>query len=173
MSHNEIENQGLQHLYKFENLRTLVLDHNLIKSDVNLNMGKPIPSLELLWVNSCNISNLSTFIEKVRNACPNLQYFSMLKNKACPNFFVAGGSPDAYQDYRYFVISRFPKLKVLDTTPITDEEKQTAMQHYATLKIQPTLLVASSGSSSRIIASSSSSSSGNNITTSTTTTINK
>ncbi|KAG2387404.1 hypothetical protein C9374_001736 [Naegleria lovaniensis] len=137
LSHNEIEFQGLQHLYQFENLKSLVLDHNLIKSDVNLNMGKPLPSLELLWVNSCNITNLSTFIEKVKSMAPNLQYFSMLKNKACPNFFVEGGSPDAYNDYRLFVISRLPNLKVLDTTPVTEEERQKAMKMYASLKMQP------------------------------------
>ncbi|EFC38420.1 predicted protein [Naegleria gruberi] len=100
-------------------------------------MGKPLPNLELLWVNSNNITNLSAFIERVKVVCPNLQYFSMMANKACPNFFV-GGTPELYQDYRHFVISRLPKLKVLDQNNVTDEERQQALQHYANLKIQPT-----------------------------------
>ena len=140
LSHNEIEYQGLQHLSNFPNLKSLVLDHNLVKSDINLNMGKPMPTLELLWVNSCNITNLSQFLEKVKVVCPNLLYFSMMKNKACPNFFT-GGSPETYQDYRYFVISRLPKLKVLDSTPVTEQERQQAIQHYATLKIQPSIVL--------------------------------
>ncbi|KAL9642377.1 hypothetical protein ABK040_007374 [Willaertia magna] len=134
LSHNDIEQQGLQFISKIPNLKSLVLDHNPIKSDINLNMGKLLPNLELLWVNSCKITNLSLFIEKLRTVCPNLEYFSMLKNKACPNYF-NGGSPDTYNDYRLFVISRLKNLKVLDTTPVTDEERILATKTYGDLNI--------------------------------------
>lgn len=60
----------------------------------------------------------------------------MLNNKACPNFF-NGGTPDQYDNYRLFVISRFPHLVELDVSKVTPEEREKAKQVYGDLTIKP------------------------------------
>ncbi len=62
----------------------------------------------------------------------------MLNNEASPSYF-NGGTPEQYQDYRYFVLSRLPNLIVLDITPVTKEELEKAKEFYASLKVQPIL----------------------------------
>ena len=75
----------------------------------------------------------------------------MQKNKACPNFFNGGslmnsfqdlktktkkiGTIDQYQDYRHFVISRFPDLQELDVTPVSKEEREESMKKYGDLNM--------------------------------------
>eukprot|EP01102_Stenamoeba_stenopodia_P020895 TRINITY_DN8298_c0_g1_i2.p1 TRINITY_DN8298_c0_g1~~TRINITY_DN8298_c0_g1_i2.p1 ORF type:complete len:120 (-),score=24.26 TRINITY_DN8298_c0_g1_i2:72-431(-) len=49
----------------------------------------------------------------------------MLKNPACPNYFVGKEQQD-YQRYRYYVLWCLPKLKFLDYTPVTDAERKEA-----------------------------------------------
>jgi hypothetical protein len=134
LSHNNLSD--LPRLDFFANLTSLVLDHNRIQSNLNFNNGQPLPRLSLLWVNSNKIKNLSVFIEKVKECCPNLKYFSMLKNDACPNFF-NGGTVEQYEDYRLFVLSRLTQLVVLDSTPVTQQERDQAKERYGDLKIQP------------------------------------
>ncbi len=69
---------------------------------------------------------------------PNLTYLSMLKNPACPNYFT-GKDSDDYKRYRfvplsthhspitrYYVLFRLPKLKFLDSTPVSAEERKQA-----------------------------------------------
>lgn len=73
-------------------------------------------------MNNNDISNLAVFIEKVGEAFPKLRWLSMLKNAACPNFF-NGGTPKQYRDYRAFVAARLPRLKELDSSPISAEER--------------------------------------------------
>lgn len=60
----------------------------------------------------------------------------MLKNDACPNFF-NGGTPEQYEDYRLFVLSRLSQLLVLDSTPVTQQEREQAKERYGDLTIQP------------------------------------
>jgi hypothetical protein len=129
----------LPHLDWFPNLKSLVVDNNRIQSNSNFNNGKPLEKLELLWVNGCQIKHLAVFIDKVADSCPNLKMFSMLKNAACPNFF-NGGTIQQYEDYRMFVLSRLRNLSILDSTPVTEEERQQALSQYGDLKIQPKLV---------------------------------
>jgi hypothetical protein len=98
-------------------------------------IAQPMSNLKLLWVNDNKITNLSTFIEQISKYCPNLKCLSMQKNKACPNFF-NGGTNEQYQDYRYYVISRFPHLQELDITPVSKEEREEAMKKYGDLIIE-------------------------------------
>jgi predicted DNA-binding transcriptional regulator YafY len=60
----------------------------------------------------------------------------MLKNDACPNFF-NGGTAEQYEDYRLFVLSRLTNLTVLDSTPVTQQEREQAKERYGDLTIQP------------------------------------
>jgi hypothetical protein len=98
-------------------------------------IAQPMKNLKLLWVNDNKITNLSTFIEQISKYCPNLKCLSMQKNKACPNFF-NGGTNEQYQDYRHYVISRFPHLQELDITPVSKEEREDAMKKYGDLIIE-------------------------------------
>lgn len=123
LSHNLISN--VANLSKYPSLQELVLDSNTITHFIDL---PQMPYLELLWVNDNLISNLTVFVERVALAAPNLKLLSMLKNLACPNYFVEGGSPQQYKDYRRFVIQRIPTLVVLDDVEISDEEKENAMK---------------------------------------------
>jgi len=49
----------------------------------------------------------------------------MLKNPACPNYF-NGKDFDDYKRYRLYVLFRMKKLKFLDYTPVSDEERKEA-----------------------------------------------
>ncbi len=49
----------------------------------------------------------------------------MLKNPACPNFFFGKDAND-YRRYRLYVLSRLPKLKFLDSSLVSDDERRQA-----------------------------------------------
>jgi hypothetical protein len=66
--------------------------------------------------------------------------------KACPNFFFKK-SPQEYQDYRYYIISRLPSISILDTTPVSDEERSKAYSTFG----QPTATLVQAGSGLFII----------------------
>merc|ERR1711879_1108618 len=59
---------------------------------------------------------------------------SMLKNPACPNFFV-GKRDDDYLRYRYSIIYKFPGLKFLDSSQVTDKERAEAARVGHLLKV--------------------------------------
>jgi len=124
LSNNKIVE--LRHLRGFTRLETLVLDNNQITSHSRF---PKLPTLLNLCVNSNQISNLSTFIENIVESLPNLKYLSMLRNEACPNYF-NGGTPKSYDDYRHFVISQIKTLSHLDSTPVSDQERQAASRKY-------------------------------------------
>eukprot|EP01128_Nolandella_sp_AFSM9_P002899 TRINITY_DN13327_c0_g1_i1.p1 TRINITY_DN13327_c0_g1~~TRINITY_DN13327_c0_g1_i1.p1 ORF type:complete len:155 (+),score=21.83 TRINITY_DN13327_c0_g1_i1:96-560(+) len=116
----------LDDLLNFRNMKGLVLDDNSLDSHVRL---PPLPNLTTLWVNSNNIDNVVTFITMLKANVPNLTDLSLLKNAACPNYLTEG-SPKDYLDYRLYVISQLPKLQVLDTSPVTSEERTAAVAKY-------------------------------------------
>lgn len=86
------------------------------------NVQLQIASLETLWVNNNSIGQLEPFLDTVRSQCPKVNYLSMLKNPACPNFFT-GADSDAYRRYRQQVLRALPTLKYLDASPVTDAER--------------------------------------------------
>lgn len=51
----------------------------------------------------------------------------MLKNPCTPNPFV-DENKEKYQQYRYFVISRLPKLQTLDAEPVKESERKYVAQ---------------------------------------------
>jgi len=132
LSNNNI--RDLSPLKGFVKLQILVLDGNNITSHTKIPL---LPKLDTLWVNSNNISNLILFIDKLVENTPALKFLSMLKNEACPNFF-NGHSLKDYTDYRRYVISRLPGLTCLDSTPITDSERQEGDRLYSPI-VTPTI----------------------------------
>eukprot|EP00762_Andalucia_godoyi_P004404 ANDGO_08128.mRNA.1 hypothetical protein len=121
-SHNNISQ--VQNLSVYTSLRELVLDSNKLTHFVELPF---MPYLELLWANDNLISNLTAFIDRISKSAPSLKFFSMMKNEACPNYFVENGSPQLYREFRLFVIARLPGLLMLDDTEIADDERREAV----------------------------------------------
>lgn len=104
-------------------LEQLVLDKNALAGLVDF---PSLPKVHTLWLNNNNIENLDKAMEQIRQAFPALTYLSMLFNPCVPNIFVDDSAAEAYQRYRYHVISKVPKLLFLDSTPVTEVERQQA-----------------------------------------------
>ncbi|XP_041356508.1 leucine-rich melanocyte differentiation-associated protein-like [Gigantopelta aegis] len=125
LSNNKVSD--LRFLYDFPKLCTLILDHNLIHSQVKL---PPMPQLHTLWLNHNKIKiSVSMFISTIAKTCPNLRFLSMMNNEAAPSYF-NGGSYQQYVDFRYFVISKLAYLQVLDDKPVSPEERSEAERIY-------------------------------------------
>ncbi|PRP85637.1 hypothetical protein PROFUN_06426 [Planoprotostelium fungivorum] len=122
LSYNNI--MQITHLQRFEKINQLVLDNNQLQSKQEFPKNN---NLQTLWVNNNEIADLREFIECVRKAYPNLTYLSMMKNPACPNYFVGKDAED-YQRYRYFVLHKLRKLKFLDATPVNEKERKEAIR---------------------------------------------
>eukprot|EP01120_Amphizonella_sp_Union-15-10_P007370 TRINITY_DN2478_c0_g1_i1.p1 TRINITY_DN2478_c0_g1~~TRINITY_DN2478_c0_g1_i1.p1 ORF type:complete len:229 (-),score=49.21 TRINITY_DN2478_c0_g1_i1:50-736(-) len=112
----------VENLENFTNLQSLVLDNNSI---VSISSFPKIQTLQTLWLNNNKIDSLELLLNEIEQKFPNLTYLSLLKNTCCPNFFV-GKDSGSYIRYRYYVISRIPKLRFLDASPVTDEEREEA-----------------------------------------------
>eukprot|EP00128_Syssomonas_multiformis_P011621 Colp12_sorted_trinity150504_noHs@23637 len=109
----------IKNLDGFVNLRELVLDNNEFTSEFEI---PKLTNLRSLSINNNKISDLETFIEKLVNNCPNLTYLTMLGNTACPNELVSGKDEKDYQRYRHYVLWRLPKLRFLDSRPVSSQE---------------------------------------------------
>ncbi|XP_062512235.1 leucine-rich melanocyte differentiation-associated protein-like [Corticium candelabrum] len=116
----------LRCLVHFGKMHSLILDRNELTSHTKLPF---LPNLHTLWVNHNKISNLSVFVDNVAASCPNLAFLSMMNNEAAPSYFNQG-TLEQYTDFRHYVISRLPSLKVLDDTEITVEEREIAIRVY-------------------------------------------
>jgi Leucine-rich repeat (LRR) protein len=112
----------VQHLEKFTNLVSLVLDNNEVE---DLNDMPVLPNLETLWVNNNRIADLESLLSVLEKNFPKLRYLSILKNPACPNEFTFHDTDD-YQRYRFYVLWRLKNLKFLDSKEVTPVERKEA-----------------------------------------------
>ncbi|XP_029658039.1 leucine-rich melanocyte differentiation-associated protein [Octopus sinensis] len=116
----------LKGLENFTDLEELVLDNNWIDDDTEF---PALNSLHTLTLNKNNISDLESFLLKLKASYTNLKYLSLLGNNACPNQLSDKEKDDGdYQRYRYYVIYELKTLKFLDSTPIKDEEVKEALR---------------------------------------------
>ncbi|KAK7872172.1 hypothetical protein R5R35_001735 [Gryllus longicercus] len=120
LSHNKF--RCLDFLCHFENLSSLILDHNEVDSNVQF---PSLPSLKLLWLNHNKIKDLFPFIRNLNNSVPNLKYLSLMGNAAAPSY-LNGGTFYEYLQYRLFVISWFPNLIHLDDRVVSEDQKNEA-----------------------------------------------
>jgi len=120
LSNNEIAH--VKNLGGFANLKNLVLDNNKLESNQEF---PKLQYLHTLWANSNDIDDIKSFLDGIATQLPSLTYLSLLKNPACPNYFVGKEQQD-YQRYRYYVLYRLPSLKFLDSTPVTEPERKEA-----------------------------------------------
>ncbi|XP_064388545.1 leucine-rich melanocyte differentiation-associated protein-like [Halichondria panicea] len=133
LSNNELSD--LRSLFELTDLCTLILDTNRIHSH---SVFPPLPKLKILWVNKNEIKNLSIFIGNVAQCCPNLYQLSMMNNEAAPSYF-NGGSKKDYEDYRQYVLSHLPKLRHLDDSKVTNQEREEAAKVYGRRRFNQTL----------------------------------
>ncbi|XP_028262269.1 leucine-rich repeat-containing protein 72 isoform X3 [Parambassis ranga] len=118
------ENPAL--LGRLERLSTLILDCNNYTSHVKFPY---MPSITTLCINKNKVTNLPVFVEEIRRKFPSIKILSMMNNKAAPSYF-NGGSLTQYIDYRLYVISQIPGLKILDDTEVLDKERVQAQRTY-------------------------------------------
>uniref|UniRef100_A0A6B2LCW4 U2A'/phosphoprotein 32 family A C-terminal domain-containing protein n=1 Tax=Arcella intermedia TaxID=1963864 RepID=A0A6B2LCW4_9EUKA len=125
----------------------MILDGNLISAHVKF---PPIGTLHTLWLNSNEIDNTAVLLDHLVEVCPNLQDLSLLKNPACLNYF-SGGTPAEYRDYRLYIINRMTNLRILDGSPIKQEEYAQSAKLYGSVKHSrtPTTLNPTGQSSSK------------------------
>lgn len=113
----------LDSLESFTKLTSLVVDSNqLISHQERL---PTLAHLTTLSVNDNAIDDLDVWLTCVAARFPNLTFLSMLKNPACPNYFIGKDAKD-YARYRLFVLHRLPGLKFLDSSPVTASERAEA-----------------------------------------------
>eukprot|EP01060_Flectonema_neradi_P037880 TRINITY_DN7777_c0_g1_i1.p1 TRINITY_DN7777_c0_g1~~TRINITY_DN7777_c0_g1_i1.p1 ORF type:complete len:242 (+),score=53.73 TRINITY_DN7777_c0_g1_i1:48-728(+) len=130
VSDNELKD--LSGLENFPDLTTLILDNNEIAAFTGMPL---IKKLETLWVNKNSINDLNGLLDILSVKAPVLQYLSLLGNSVCKNDLV-GSSKEESQRYRLYVIHKIPSLRFLDSLPVTDEERQSAKQRGAFLKVE-------------------------------------
>ncbi|KAK9884664.1 hypothetical protein WA026_007506 [Henosepilachna vigintioctopunctata] len=124
ISNNRIDD--LSFLSKMKKLTSLICDHNSLTSRSELPF---LPNLELLWMNYCKIAQLYPWCRNLRGSCPNLKYLSLMGNPAVPSY-ISSNEFYEYIQYRYFLISLFPRLIHLDEKKITIEERKEAERLY-------------------------------------------
>ncbi|KAA6390418.1 MAG: putative leucine-rich melanocyte differentiation-associated protein [Streblomastix strix] len=122
ISHNNI--RSLENVQLFPKLKSLVADNNQIDDSVDF---PPLPSLETLWMNNNRITEIKRLLDQLCQRAPQLSYLSLMKNPACPHR-ISGNEDEDYARYRLYVLWRIPKLRFLDSSPVTTKEKQEAQR---------------------------------------------
>ncbi|CAI9717853.1 leucine-rich melanocyte differentiation-associated protein [Octopus vulgaris] len=98
----------LKGLENFTDLEELVLDNNWIDDDTEF---PALNSLHTLTLNKNNISDLESFLLKLKASYTNLKYLSLLGNNACPNQLSDKEKDDGdYQRYRVMKNIQSPDL---------------------------------------------------------------
>lgn len=118
-----LPNSILKNLDGFANLNSLIVDSNALSA--NQFSFPHLPKLHTLCVNDNEIDDIEVWLGILVKCAPKLTYLSMLKNPACPNYFI-GRDQDDYARYRLYVLSRIPRLKFLDSTNVTAAERAEA-----------------------------------------------
>ncbi|KAH8236635.1 hypothetical protein KR026_007150 [Drosophila bipectinata] len=106
LSHNDFHN--LKFLSFFEDLDTLILDRN---TNLDLNTFPYLPSLRILWINNCDIANVTDWIHRIERQCPALEQLSCMGNPGIRTVFGNQGPRD-------YILEVLPQLKYLDGLPI-------------------------------------------------------
>ncbi|XP_016951292.1 uncharacterized protein LOC108025347 [Drosophila biarmipes] len=106
LSHNDFRN--LRFLSFFEDLDTLILDRNV---NLDINTFPYLPSLRILWINNCDIANITDWIHRIERQCPALDQLSCMGNPGIRTVFGGQGPRD-------YILQVLPQLKYLDGLPV-------------------------------------------------------
>ncbi|XP_013931969.1 PREDICTED: leucine-rich repeat-containing protein C10orf11 homolog [Thamnophis sirtalis] len=92
------EPKSLEGLQAFSSLEELILDNNLLQSDLHL---PSLPHLHTLMLNKNQITELEGLLDHLAEVAPSLEFLSLLGNSACPNELVCKDKDEGdYQRYR-------------------------------------------------------------------------
>merc|ERR1712079_57677 len=72
------------------------------------------------------MGDLPELLLNVSTLFPKLEYLSLLNNPVCPSVYFEHSNERLYKRYRQRVLARLPELKLIDTTPVTREERESA-----------------------------------------------
>ncbi|XP_034664818.1 uncharacterized protein LOC117899131 isoform X1 [Drosophila subobscura] len=112
LSHNDF--RDLKFLSFFEDLDTLILDRNV---NLDLNTLPYLPSLNILWINNCDVSNITDWIHRIERHCPALEQLSCMGNPGISTVFGSQGAEMAVA--RDYILQVLPNLKYLDGVPVS------------------------------------------------------
>lgn len=89
--------RDLTFLCNFKILHTLILDNNVFLSEKTLPF---LPSLRILWLNKCEISQLNKWIHRINVCTPNIRQLSLMGNPGVRSL-LNGGSSIEHNEYMY------------------------------------------------------------------------
>lgn len=112
LTENEITD--LSFLKTFHKLQSLVLDKNRHMNPKSMPLMK---NLQILWLNSCNIPDISKWIDVIRVKCPKLRCLSLINNPGAKSLVNLSTSHEN-AEYRSYVAHKLKKLENLDEAPV-------------------------------------------------------
>uniref|UniRef100_A0A8C6VMM6 Leucine rich melanocyte differentiation associated n=1 Tax=Naja naja TaxID=35670 RepID=A0A8C6VMM6_NAJNA len=125
--------RSLEGLQAFNCLEELILDNNLLESDLCL---PRLPHLHTLMLNKNQITDLEGLLDHLAEVAPSLEFLSLLGNSACPNELVCKDKDEGdYQRYRHFVLHKLTNLKFLDSRKVSRKEREEAILRGAFMKV--------------------------------------
>ena len=124
VSHNKLTDVTVQKFSDFESLTTLILDDNRYSSFLLPYM----PKLTFLSLNNNQIKELESIVLVLSTRCPEIQTLSLVGNPCVPSYEFQCHNPQAYNQYRLYIIGFFKSLKLLDFTEIDAQERESAVQ---------------------------------------------
>lgn len=121
LSHNHF--QDLSFLECFPNLQILILDKNIYLDCESMPV---MTSLETIWLNNCNIINITEWLTTLRARCPVLKQLSMMCNPV-GSTVLNGVSDSDEREYRTNILKILPSLEYFDGIRINDEQRKLAL----------------------------------------------
>ncbi|XP_014247456.1 leucine-rich melanocyte differentiation-associated protein-like [Cimex lectularius] len=119
ISYNSL--RSLTGLSEFLNLEVLVLDNNQLGDDIEF---PPLPTLHTLSINNNQLTDLQSFLVKVKENLTTLRHLSLLGNPACPSPVSHNDKDDDdYQRYRHYTLYHMPNLSFLDSRLVNKDER--------------------------------------------------
>lgn len=112
LTENEITD--LSFLRTFHKLQSLVLDKNRHLDPKTMPTMK---NLQILWLNSCNIPDITKWIDVIRVKCPKLRCLSLINNPGARSL-INLSTCNENEQYRSYVASKLINLEYLDEAPI-------------------------------------------------------
>lgn len=113
----ENELTDLSFLRTFHKLESLVLDKNRMMVPETM---PTLKSLQILWLNNCNIPDISPWIEVIRARCPKIKCLSLINNPGAKSL-INHASEEDNENYRAYVGSKLKGLQSLDEAPLIRE----------------------------------------------------
>lgn len=127
LTENEITD--LSFLKTFHKLQSLVLDKNR-----HLDPGTmpTMKNLQIFWLNSCNIPDITKWIDVIRVRCPKLRCLSLINNPGAKSL-INLSTCNENEQYRSYVASKLKNLEILDEAPVIRSARMTSVQFLSKL----------------------------------------